>query len=172
MSSDHAPYRFDESGKFFNGRDVDFRSFANGMPGIEMRLPLMFSEGVLKGRISLNQFVALSSTNAARLYGMLPRKGTLSIGADADIAIWDPNETRLAGEMHDAMDYNPFEGMEITGWPTTVISRGQRVIDDETLHAKPGDGNFIHRGRTDLSGLTGTSLPETEPKTNFGAEIF
>jgi dihydropyrimidinase len=103
---------------------------------------------------------------------MLPRKGTLSIGADADIAIWDPSETRIAGEMHDAMDYNPFEGMKITGWPTTVISRGQRVIDEGKLLAKPGYGNFIHRGRTDLSGLTGTSLPETEPQTNFGAEIF
>ena len=172
VSSDHAPYRFDESGKFFSGKDVDFRGLANGMPGIEMRLPLMFSEGVLKGRISINQFVALSSTNAARLYGMLPQKGTLAIGADADIAIWDPSETRIAGEMHDAMDYNPFEGMKITGWPTTVLSRGRRVIDDGKLHVKPGDGNFIYRGRTDLSGLTGTSLPETEPKTNFGAEIF
>jgi dihydropyrimidinase len=172
VSSDHAPYRFDESGKFSNGRDVDFRGFANGMPGIEMRLPLMFSEGVLKGRISVNQFVGLSSTNAARLYGMLPRKGTLAIGADADIAIWDPNETRIVGEMHDAMDYNPFEGMKITGWPTTVLNRGQRVIDSGKLHAKPGDGTFIYRGRTDLSGLTGTSLPETDPKTNFGVEIF
>lgn len=172
VSSDHAPYRFDESGKFANGRDVDFRGFANGIPGIEMRLPLMFSEGVLKDRISLNQFVALSSTNAARLYGMLPLKGTLSIGADADIAIWDSSKTRIAGEMHDAMDYNPFEGMKITGWPTTVISRGQRVIDEGKLLAKPGYGNFIRRGRTDLSGLTGTSLPETESHTNFGVEIF
>ena len=172
VSSDHAPYRFDESGKFSNGRDVDFRSFANGMPGIEMRLPLMFSEGVVKGRISLNQFVGLSSTNAARLYGMLPRKGTLAIGADADIAIWDPNETRIVGDMHDAMDYNPFEGMKITGWPTTVLSRGQRVIDAGKLHANPGDGNFIHRSRADLTGLSGTFLPETDPKTNFGAEIF
>ena len=151
---------------------MDFRSFANGMPGIEMRLPLMFSEGVVKGRISLNQFVGLSSTNAARLYGMLHRKGTLAIGADADIAIWDPNETRIVGDMHDAMDYNPFEGMKITGWPTTVLTRGQRVIDAGKLHANPGDGNFIHRSRTDLTGLSGTFLPETDPKTNFGAEIF
>jgi dihydropyrimidinase len=103
---------------------------------------------------------------------MLPRKGTLAIGADADIAIWDPNETRIVGDMHDAMDYNPFEGMKITGWPTTVLTRGQRVIDAGKLHAKPGDGNFIHRSRTDLTGLSGTFLPETDPKTNFGAEIF
>lgn len=171
VSSDHAPYRFDETGKFSGGRDVDFRGFANGMPGIEMRLPLMFSEGVVKGRISLNQFVALSSTNAARLYGMLPRKGTLAIGADADIAIWDPKETRIAGEMHDRMDYNPFEGMEITGWPVTVLSRGRRVVDAGKLHANPGDGAFVSRGKTDLSGLSGTRLTETDPLTNFGAEI-
>lgn len=172
VSSDHAPYRFDESGKFAAGRDVDFRRIANGMPGIEMRLPLMFSEGVMKGRISLNQFVALSSTNAARLYGMHPKKGTLAIGADADIAIWDPQEVRVAGEMHDAMDYNPFAGMEVTGWPVTVLSRGRRVVDGGALVAKPGDGAFIARGPTDLSGLSGTRLPETDPARNFGAEVL
>ncbi|WP_372890380.1 dihydropyrimidinase [Rhodosalinus sp.] len=171
VSSDHAPYRFDETGKFANGRDVDFRKIANGMPGIEMRLPLLFSEGVVKGRISLRQFVALSSTNAARLYGMLPRKGTLAIGADADIAIWDPEDTRVAGEMHDAMDYNPFEGMKVTGWPVTVLSRGRRVVEDGLLRARPGDGAFVARGTTDLSGLSGTRLTETDPATNFGAEI-
>ncbi|MBS0122688.1 dihydropyrimidinase [Thetidibacter halocola] len=172
VSSDHAPYRYDETGKFASGRDVDFRKIANGMPGIEMRLPMMFSEGVVKGRIGLNQFVALSSTNAARLYGMHPKKGTLAIGADADIAIWDPTETRVAGKMHDAMDYNPFDGMEITGWPVTVLTRGRRVIDRGELVAKPGDGAFVARGRTDLTGLTGTRLPETDPATNFGAEIL
>lgn len=171
VSSDHAPYRFDDTGKFARGRDVDFRKFANGMPGIEMRLPMLFSEGVRKGRISLNQFVALSSTNAARMYGMLPRKGTLAIGADADIAIWDPNETRIAGEMHDAMDYNPFEGMEVTGWPVTVLSRGRRVVDHGELLANPGDGAFVARDRTDLSGMTGTRLPETDPATNFGVKV-
>jgi dihydropyrimidinase len=172
VSSDHAPYRFDETGKFAAGRDVDFRRIANGMPGIEMRLPLMFSEGVVKGRISLNQFVALSSTNAARLYGMLPRKGTLAIGADADIAIWDPAETRIAGEMHDAMDYNPFAGREVTGWPVTVLSRGRRVVDGGALVARPGDGAFVARGRSELWGPGGPRPPETDPATNFGAEII
>ena len=172
VSSDHAPYRFDETGKFAQGYVVDFRKIANGMPGIEMRLPLLFSEGVVKGRISLNQFVALSSTNAARLYGMHPTKGTLAIGADADIAIWDPNETGIAGEMHDAMDYNPFAGHEVTGWPVTVLTRGRRVVDHGTLVAKPGDGAFVARGPTDLSGLSGTRLPETDPATNFGAHVL
>ena len=172
VSSDHAPYRFDETGKFSSGKTEDFRKIANGMPGIEMRLPLMFSEGVRKGRISLAQFVALSSTNAARLYGMFPRKGTLGIGADADIAIWDPEETRQVCEMHDAMDYNPFEGRTTTGWPITVISRGIRVIDKGKLLAKPGDGRFIKRGRSDLEGLSGTRLIEADQKTNFGAKLF
>lgn len=171
VSSDHAPYRFDDTGKFASGRDVDFRRIANGMPGIEMRLPLMFSEGVVRGRIGLNQFVALSSTNAARLYGMHPKKGTLAIGADADIAIWDPNEVRVAGAMHDAMDYNPFEGMEITGWPVTVLGRGSRIVDGGELVAKPGNGRFIARSRTDLTGRTGTRLPETDPRSAFGAEV-
>ena len=121
---------------------------------------------------ALAQFVALSSTNAARLYGMFPRKGTLGIGADADIAIWDPEETRQVSEMHDAMDYNPFEGRTTTGWPITVISRGMRIIDQGKLLAKPGDGRFIKRGRSDLEGLSGTRLIEADQKTNFGAELF
>ena len=172
VSSDHAPYRFDDTGKFANGPDVDFRKIANGMPGIEMRLPILFSEGVMKGRINLNQFVALSSTNAARLYGMHPFKGTMAIGADADIAIWDPNLTKVAGETHDYVNYNPFEGMEITGWPVTVLTRGQKIVENDKLIANPGDGVFVKRGRTDLSGLTGTHLPETDPIYNFGANIF
>ncbi len=172
VSSDHAPYRFDETGKFSSGTNSDFRKIANGMPGIEMRLPLMFSEGVKKGRISLNQFVALSSTNAARLYGMFPKKGTLAIGANADIAIWDPDETRHVSEMHDATDYNPFEGRKINGWPTTVLSKGCKVVDHGKLIAKPGDGKFVKRGRCDLTGLSGSRLIETDPETNFGAELF
>lgn len=171
VSSDHAPYRFDDTGKFSAGRDINFRKIANGMPGIEMRLPLLFSEGVNKGRISLNQFVALSSTNAARIYGMLPRKGSLSIGADADIAIWDPKEMRIAGQMHDAMDYNPFSGMEVTGWPVTVLGRGRRIVDQGKLIAKPGSGSFIRRAPINLTGHPGVPVPELDPAQNFGAVL-
>jgi len=171
VSSDHAPYRYDETGKFSAGRDGDFRKIANGMPGIEMRLPLLFSEGVNKGRISLNQFVALSSTNAARIYGMLPRKGSLSIGADADIAIWNPNETRVAGEMHDAMDYNPFAGMTVTGWPVSVLNRGRRIVDKGELVADPGSGKFVKRAPVDLTGHPGQPVPEFDPARNFGANL-
>lgn len=171
VSSDHAPYRYDDTGKFSAGRDITFRQVANGMPGIEMRLPLLFSEGVVKKRISLNHFVALSSTNAARIYGMLPRKGSLSIGADADIAIWDPNETRVAGEMHDAMDYNPFAGIEVTGWPVTVLGRGRRIVDKGDLIAEPGSGQFIARAPMDLTGRPGQPVPELAPAQNFGANL-
>jgi dihydropyrimidinase len=172
VSSDHAPYRFDETGKFHAGPDVSFKQIANGMPGIEMRLPLLFSEGVTKGRITLNQFVALSATNAAKIYGMHPAKGTIAIGSDADIAIWDPEETRAApARLHDAMDYNPFEGFEITGWPITVLNRGNRIVDGGALVASPGDGKFVARKPIDLTGMTGHQADELNPAKNFGARI-
>ncbi len=90
FSSDHAPYRFDKTGKLPKGKKTNFKEMANGVPGIELRLPLLFSEGVGSGRIGLNQFVALTATNHAKLYGLHPRKGTIAVGSDADIAIWDP----------------------------------------------------------------------------------
>ena len=90
FSSDHAPYRFDETGKLLKGDKTTFKEIANGVPGIELRVPLLFSEGVGKGRLDLNRFVALTATNHAKLYGLYPRKGTIAVGSDADIAIWDP----------------------------------------------------------------------------------
>lgn len=173
FSSDHAPYRFDASGKLAKGPEATFKQIANGMPGIALRLPLLFSEGVRKGRISLNQFVALGSSNAARIYGMHQAKGRLAVGADADIAIWDPEETRTvtAEDQHDAMDYTPFEGRELTGWPVTVLSRGERVIEDGRLVAEPGRGRFIARARPDFTGHPGSCAPELDPNRNFGARI-
>ena len=130
FSSDHAPYRHDGTGKLAAGDGAPFTRIANGMPGIAMRLPLLFSEGVRRGRITLQQFVALGSTNAAKLYGMHPAKGTIAVGSDADVAIWDPDETRTVRveDQHDAMDYTPFEGREVTGWPVAVLSRGEQYI--------------------------------------------
>lgn len=173
FSSDHAPYRFDASGKLSKGPDASFKQIANGMPGIALRLPLLFSEGVRGGRITLNQFVALGSTNAAKLYGMHPQKGTIAIGADADIAIWDPKETRTVTveDQHDNMDYTPFEGRQVTGWPVTVLSRGEAVIEGGTLVAEPGRGRFVARARPDFTGHPGTRTPELDPGWNFGAEI-
>ena len=173
FSSDHAPYRFDASGKLSKGPDASFKQIANGMPGIALRLPLLFSEGVRGGRITLNQFVALGATNAAKLYGMHPQKGTIAVGADADIAIWDPEETRTVTveDQHDNMDYTPFEGRQVTGWPVTVLSRGEAVIEGGKLVAEPGRGRFVARARPDFTGHPGTRTPELDPAWNFGAEI-
>ena len=170
VSSDHAPYRADETGKFHAGPEAPFNKIANGMPGIEMRLPMLFSEGVVKGRIPLGQFVGLSSTNAARLYG-IASKGDIAIGLDADLAIWDPTEEWVAGEMHDNMDYNPFEGMRITGRPVTVLTRGNRIVEHGNLIAAPGDGRFIERDPVDLTSRPGSIIPKLDPAENFGAEI-
>ena len=171
VSSDHAPYRMDASGKFHAGNEPTFKQIANGMPGIEMRLPLLFSEGVNKSRITLNRFVELSSTNAARIYGMHPTKGTIAIGSDADIAIWDPDEVRVAGKMHDATDYNPYEGREVKGWPVTVLTRGRRIVDRGELLGQPGDGRFFARRPIDLTGYAGHCAVELDPETNFNARI-
>ena len=172
FSSDHAPYRFDETGKLANGPTASFKKIANGMPGIGMRLPMLFSEGVGKGRITLQQFVALSASNAAKIYG-LTRKGSIAVGMDADIAIWDPEETRIvtAEMQQDNMDYTPFEGREVTGWPVTVLSRGKRVVDGGALCVEPGHGQYIAREQIDLTGYPGTQVPELDPAQNFGAAI-
>ena len=172
-SSDHAPYRFDASGKLAAGPDASFKQIANGMPGIALRAPLLFSEGVRTGRITLQRFVSLTSTEAAKLYGMHPRKGTIAVGSDADIAIWDPDEVRAvtAADQHDAMDYTPYEGRELTGWPVTVLSRGERVIDGGRLVAETGRGRFVKREPVDLTGYPGTRVPELDPARNFGARI-
>ncbi|MEO1194773.1 MAG: dihydropyrimidinase [Pseudomonadota bacterium] len=154
-SSDHAPYRHDATGKLVAGPNPPFHKTANGLPGIELRLPLLFSEGVGKGLITLSDFVALSAGNAARMFGMAHRKGAIAPGYDADIAIWNPDETRTvtADALHDNMDYTPFEGWQITGWPETVINRGRIVVDAGRLNASPGDGDFIARRPFDPTGI-------------------
>ena len=172
VSSDHAPYRADATGKFLHGLDAPYPRIANGMPGLAMRLPYLFSEGVAAGRITPQRFVQLSSANAARVFG-LDRKGAIAPGYDADIAIWNPGARRRVtlADQHDAMDYTPFEGMEITGWPETVLSRGVPVIRDGALVGEPGHGRFVARRPVDLAGLPGYRAAELDPSLNFGAEI-
>lgn len=172
-SSDHAPYRFDESGKLHAGPKVDFKKIANGLPGIELRLPLLFSEGYVKGRISLNHFVALAATNVSKIYGLDHRKGSITEGKDADIAIWDPQVSRTitAEDMHDDMDFTPYEGMEITGWPVTVIQRGDVIIEDGELKAERGCGEFVKRRTIDCTGMPGVLAPELDPAKNFGVDL-
>jgi dihydropyrimidinase len=148
LSSDHAPYRFDETGKLPKGDQTTFKEMANGVPGLQVRLPLLFSEGVRKGRLTLNQFVALTATNHARMYGLHPRKGTIAVGSDADLAIWEPERevTLTASMMKDNVGYTPYEGMRLKGWPTTVVSRGRIVVEGGELKVARGSGQFIPRG--------------------------
>ena len=174
FSSDHAPYRFDQSGKFYAGPKPVFTQIANGIPGIELRTPLLFSEGVSKGRIDLHQFVALTSTNPAKIYGLYPRKGSITIGGDADIAIWDPNKevTVTHDILHDACDYTPYEGMRLQGWPVTGVSRGRIAVQDGELKITRGSGQFLKRELSSAATPLGVLEPEVDPLCNFGADLL
>jgi dihydropyrimidinase len=162
FSSDHAPYRFDASGKLPKGDKTTFKEIANGVPGIELRLPLLFSEGVGQGRLDLNAFVALTATNHAKLYGLYPKKGTIAVGSDADVAIWDPErETTInAGMLHDNVGYTPYEGRRLRGWPVTVLSRGRIVIEDGKLTAARGSGAFLPCALSEAAKPLGTPVAE------------
>ncbi len=145
FSSDHCPFRYDDpQGKLNPKGSVNFRHIPNGIPGVETRLPILFSEGVMKGRIDLPRFVALTSTNHAKTYGLYPQKGSIAIGADADIAIWDPEAKRTIrhAELHDGSDYSPYEGMDVTGWPVTTIVAGAVMVEDGILVGKKGQGKY------------------------------
>jgi dihydropyrimidinase len=154
-SSDHCPFRFDDpEGKLNDQGRKHFRWIPNGIPGVETRLPILFSEGVMAGRIDLCRFAALTATNHAKLYGLYPRKGTIAVGSDADLALWDPRETRVIrnDDLHHGADYTPYEGLEVTGWPTTVILRGRIAVRDGAVLAGPGDGEYLRRDRSSLIG--------------------
>jgi dihydropyrimidinase len=156
--SDHAGYRFDDpEGKKVHGDDAPFNRIPNGVPGLETRLPILFSEGFRKERISLRRFVELSSTNPARIFGLYPKKGTIRVGSDADIAIWDPTRrvTLSIDALHDNMDYTPYEGMEIEGWPVTVLSRGRLVWHEGEARGEPGVGRLLRRGEPQTAELRG-----------------
>ncbi|NIP46840.1 MAG: dihydropyrimidinase [Gammaproteobacteria bacterium] len=173
FSSDHAPYRYDETGKLASGPNPSFDKIANGVPGIELRLPLLFSAGVQGGRLDLNQFVALTATNAAKIYGLYPRKGTIAVGSDADIAIWDPARefTVEYALLHDQVGYTPYTGQPIRGWPETVLSRGRVVIEGGELQAERGSGEFLPCAKPDAARPLEKLVPEMDPQRNFGAEI-
>jgi dihydropyrimidinase len=139
---------FDFKGQKELGRG-NFSKIPNGGPIVEDRVSILFSEGVMKGRISLNQFVDVTSTRAAKLFGLYPKKGTIAVGADADIVIFDPTvERTISAESHHmAVDYSAFEGMKVTGEPISVLSRGEFVIRDKTFVGKPGAGQYLKRAK-------------------------
>jgi dihydropyrimidinase len=146
VSSDHAPYRFDASGKLSAGPNPRFDQIANGLPGLETRLPLMFDAMVTKGRMDPADFVDLTATTPARLYG-LRNKGDIAPGMDADIVLWNPDRTHTYGadDLHDNAGYNPWVGHTVTGWPETVLLRGQVLVQDGRFLGTPGQGRLIDR---------------------------
>ncbi len=161
-SSDHAPYKMDATGKLPNGDKTTFKEMANGVPGLELRLPLLFTFGYKAGRITLNEFVALTSARHAQTYGLYPQKGTIAVGSDADIAIWDPEKrvTVTKDLIHDNTGYTPYEGRQLTGWPVTVLSRGDVIIENGKLSAERGRGKFLPRDVSESLRPLGRQIPE------------
>ena len=158
VSSDHSGWSYGGArGKRVNGEDASFRDIPNGVPGLAARLPILFSEGVAAGRITANQFAAITATNPAKLFGLHPRKGSIAPGFDADLVLWDPKRrtTLTNALMQHIIDYTPYEGMEVTGWPTATIRRGQVVMQDGVVTAAEGSGTYLARGPYDLIAPTG-----------------
>lgn len=148
IATDHCPFCFKDQKML--GID-DFSKIPNGGPGVENRMSLVFNGGVNSGRISLNKFVELTSTAAAKTFGLFPKKGTIAVGSDADIVIFDPNRTETISvnntcTHHMNVDYNAYEGFEVTGFTETVLSRGNVIIDNCEYVGKKGDGHFLKRG--------------------------
>ena len=173
FSSDHAPYRYDETGKLPKGAKTTFKEMANGVPGLELRLPLLFTFGYRAGRITLSEFVELTATRHAQVYGCYPQKGDIAPGSDADIAIWDP-ERRLAitpDLVHDNAGYTPYAGRELQGWPMTVLSRGKVIIENSKLAAERGRGRFIVRGPSDATVPLGRKVPEIAQLDAWGTPL-
>lgn len=152
FSSDHAPFRFeDPQGKKPGGAEVPFRHIPNGIPGLETRLPLLYSEGVLGGRITLQKFVELTATNPAKAYGLHPRKGTIAVGSDADLVVWDERDVRVDNSLlHHAVDYTPYQGMQLKAWPGLTLSRGEVVWDGKDFRGQAGRGRFLACGTPSL----------------------
>ncbi|MBZ0186418.1 MAG: amidohydrolase family protein, partial [Candidatus Obscuribacterales bacterium] len=156
VSTDHCPFCFKEQKEL--GKD-DFTKIPNGGPGVEHRMSLVYNGGVKEGRISLNRFVEVTSTSAAKLFGIFPKKGTIAVGSDADIVIFDPEKkmTISAKTHHMRVDYSCYEGVEVQGVTETVLSRGKTIIENGKYIGKEGDGTFLRRSKIDMR--TGTPLP-------------
>ncbi len=173
VSSDHAPFRFDDTGKLRAGPGATFKQIGNGMPGLESRLPLMFDAMVSQGRLGVQKFVELTATNPARLYN-LSRKGSIAVGCDADIAIWDPERSVTFSDatVRDATGYTPYPGRTVRGWPERVFVRGTPVVEEGALAVKPGFGRFLPRDGGEPARPSGRLVREVDPHRNFGATIL
>ena len=156
------------------GNNPNFKQVANGLPGLEVRLPLLFDAMVSKGRLGLEKFVELTATAPAKIYNLHRRKGSIAVGADADIAIWDPaREVTLSDAMmHDLSGYTPYAGRSLRGWPVTVLSRGRVIVADGRRKAEPGSGRFLARNGGEAARPTGRLVADMDPERNFGARLL
>jgi dihydropyrimidinase len=145
IATDHCPFCM--RGQKELGKN-DFTRIPNGAPGIETRLTLVHDGGVRHGRISMNRFVELCSTAPARMFGLFPRKGTIAVGSDADIVVFDPDRatTLSVRTLHMRVDYSPYEGMKVQGAPAIVVASGEVVIDENAFVGRKGAGRFLKRG--------------------------
>lgn len=149
IGSDHCAFPFKDKIRLYEANGKLFHNIPHGAPGIETRMPVLFSEGVMKGRISLTRFVKAMATNPSKIAGLYPRKGTLAIGSDADVTIFDPEkELTLSVELlHGKTDYTPFEGLRLKGWPVLTMCRGEILVQDNEIKAKPGYGEILKRDK-------------------------
>ncbi|MBU3135317.1 dihydropyrimidinase [Clostridium gasigenes] len=152
IATDHCPFAFNKEKQM--GKD-DFTKCPNGAPGIEERISLIFSEGVMKNRISINKFVDVCCTKPAKIFGLYPKKGTIQVGSDADIVIIDPDKevTITNSKLHSNVDYSAYEGIKVKGYPILTISRGEIIVKDNKFVGKKGRGKFIKRGKSDWDNI-------------------
>jgi dihydropyrimidinase len=151
VCTDHAPWMLKDK----LDPELDIKKLRPGVENLQMMLPMLYSEGVRTGRISASRFVEVTATNAAKLFGLYPRKGTIAVGSDADIVVFDPELTR---EVENSMlksnaDYSVYEGWSVTGWPVTTIRRGEVVYQEDEVIGAPGSGKLVMRGQTQADTL-------------------
>lgn len=147
LGSDHAPWtRKQKLDRSLNVMNFTTRA---GVNDLQTMLPMLYSEGVRKGRLSLERFVEVTATNPAKVFGLYPRKGTIAVGSDADLVIWDPSESRTHQDahVHSKADFSIYSGRKIKGWPIVTIRRGEIVFENGEISAAPGSGQLVHRNR-------------------------
>ena len=151
VSTDHCPFCFNdhpELGRQKRLGEEDFSKIPNGMPGVEPRMEVLFDGGVNQGRIGVNRFVEITSTTPAKMFGLYPQKGTIAVGSDADIVVFDPNEKHVISvdNQHMRVDYSAYEGLEVTGKVKCVLTRGRIIVENGEYLGNPGDGRYLKRG--------------------------
>ncbi|MFQ5523071.1 MAG: dihydropyrimidinase [Acidimicrobiia bacterium] len=157
VSTDHCPFCMGDHHTFGTQKQLgqgDFSKIPNGMPGVENRMELIYDGGVAQGRIGLNRFVEITATAPAKMFGLYPKKGTIAVGSDADIVIFNPDSPHVisAETHHMDVDYSAYEGWKVQGQVETVLSKGKVIVADDAYHGSPGDGEFLRRGLSQYQG--------------------